>query len=131
MSIQEERLREQCVEGQGCLGVLAFCATLSGQEEEVAQEAVTHQQGADGHPLFHPTPQGLLYRHPGTLALGGTLSEEMGAFGCLALELGEAALKVRTRNHRPNWPGQEGHPEPLKAGLLNSCSAAQDCQPCS
>lgn len=53
-------------------------------------------------------------------ALGGTLSEEMGAFGCLALELREAAPRVRARNHRSNWPCQAGQPEPPKAGLLHS-----------
>lgn len=49
-------------------------------------------------------------------ALGGALSEETGAFGCLALELGEAA----PRNCRSNWPCQGGQPEPPKAGLLHS-----------
>lgn len=44
----------------------------------------------------------------------------MGAFGCLALELREAAPRVRGRNHRLNWSCQEGPLEPLKAGLPNS-----------
>lgn len=57
------------------------------------------------------------------------LSDEMGALGCLALELREAAPRVRARNHRLNWPCQGGPLEPPKAGPLNSY--IPDSHPCS
>lgn len=80
--------------------------------------------GAAGCPSSTPLPKAT---YTGTPALG--LSEEMGAFGCLALELREAAPRVRGRNHRLNWSCQEGPLEPLKAGLPNSY--IPDSHPCS
>lgn len=54
-STQEDE--EDSVGGQLCQKWLALCATLSGQEDEMAREARMHQWGAAGH-LLHPTPQG-------------------------------------------------------------------------
>lgn len=62
------------------------CATLSGHEQEVAMDVLTHQRELlDAPPAHSPN---WLHRHP----------------GILALELGEAALRVRAGNHRPSWP---------------------------
>lgn len=62
------------------------CATLSGHQQEVAMDVLTHQRELlDAPPAHSPN---WLHRHP----------------GILALELGEAALRVRAGNHRPSWP---------------------------
>lgn len=73
------------------------CATLSGHEQEVAMDVLTHQRELlDAPPAHSPN---WLHRHP----------------GILALELGEAALRVRAGNHRPSWPCQ-GIPRTARHG---------------
>lgn len=57
-------------------------------------------------PLPSSTPFPMA-RDTGTLALGRILSDKMGAFGCLPLELQAAALRFSAKNHRPNGPARE------------------------